>query len=85
MLGILPYLAQRGHQPEPLFHTESGQGLTRQQFCAALNLTLVALHLDCNLYNSHSFHIGAATTAAKANIPEAYIKMLGRWQSDCYH
>ena len=85
VIGILPYLAQRGHQPGPLFLTESGQGLTRQHFCTVLNSTLAALQLDCNLYNSHSFRIGAATTAARANIPEAYIKMLGRWQSDCYH
>jgi len=42
------------------------------------------LQLNCNQYNSHSFCIGTAATAAQANIPEAYMKMLGRWQSDAY-
>jgi len=84
ILGILPYLAQRGAQPGPLFLTENGQGLTRQSFCTALNSVLSELPVNCNWYNSHSFRIGAATTAAQANIPDAYIKMLGRWQSEAY-
>jgi len=84
ILGILPYLARRGVRTGPLFPTEHGQGLTRQDFCTAINSILTELQLNCNQYNSHSFRIGAATTAAQANIPEAYIKMLGRWQSDAY-
>ena len=84
ILGILPYLALRRTQPGPLFLTENGQGLTRQIFCTALNSVLSELQDNCNWYNSHSFHIGTATTTAKANIPDAYIKMLGRWQSDAY-
>ena len=34
------------------------------------------------LYNTHSFWIGAATSAAETCVPETSIKMLGRWQSD---
>ena len=45
ILGILPYLAQRGAQPGPLFLTENGQGLTRQSFCTALNSVLSKLPL----------------------------------------
>ena len=69
---------------DPLFITEHEEGLTRQIFSAVLDSLLAELQLNPNHYNSHSFHIGAATTATQANIPGSYIKMLGCWQSDCY-
>ena len=84
IFGILPYLARRGSQLGPLFLTENGKGLTRQSFCSALNSVLSQLPVNTSLYKSHSFHIGAVTTAAKVNIPDVYIKILGRWQSDAY-
>ena len=58
------------------FLTENGQGLTRQSFCSALNSVLSQLPVNTSLYKSHSFCIGAATTSAKVNIPDVYIKML---------
>ena len=36
------------------------------------------------LFNGHSFRIGAATSAKQAGIPETMIKILGRWQSSTY-
>ena len=35
-------------------------------------------------YASHSFRIGAATTAAAAGLPAWMIKSLGRWSSNAY-
>jgi len=85
ILGILPYLAAHGHTPGPLFITVDGDSLTWQTFSALLNSILSKLHLNSKNYNTHSFRIGAATTAAQAHIPNASIKMLGRWKSDAYH
>ena len=36
------------------------------------------------LYSSHSFRIGAVTTAAVADLAAWLIKSLGRWSSDAY-
>ena len=82
--GILPYLAIRGSRTRPLFIHADGGGLTRPLFKAALDDLLTDLHLDKKQYNTHSFRIGAATSAKQANIPDTYIKMLGRWRSDSY-
>ena len=82
--GVLPYLAIRGSHPGPLFLTKEGQGLTRQSFSSLLDIVLTDLQLQPRDYNTHSFRIGAATTAAQADIPDRCIKMLGRWKSDAY-
>ena len=76
--GILPYLVLRGNHPGPLFIFKDGKGLTRHRFSTALNNILLQLNLDKQQYNTHSFRIGAATSARQANIPDSYIKMLGR-------
>ena len=37
--------------------------------------------IDSTRYSGHSFHSGAATTAAWMGIEDSTIKMLGRWKS----
>ena len=82
--GILPYLALRGRCEGPLFVFSGGRGLTRQLFSSMLADLLRELNMDTKHYNTHGFRIGAATSAKMANIPDTYIKMLGRWKSDTY-
>ena len=36
------------------------------------------------LYSSHSFRIGAASTAARLGISDQTIQVLGRWSSQAY-
>ena len=76
--GLLPYLAVRGQYKGPLFILEYGKHLTRQHLCTLLNGLLTELHIDTRKYNTHSFHIGAATTARQANIPDPLIQLMGR-------
>ena len=49
-----------------------------------LDKLLGDLCIDTKLYSTHSFRIGAATSAMKANISEAHFQMLGRWRSETY-
>ena len=49
-----------------------------------LRSALQGCGLPADNYFTHSFRIGAATTAASAGVPSWLIKTLGRWSSDCY-
>ena len=82
--AILPYLALHGHHKGPLFILEDGKYLTRQRLNFLLNTLLTTLNIDSSKYNTHSFRIGAATTAREANIPDALIQLMGRWKSNAY-
>ena len=84
VVGRLKYLAVRGNHQGLLFITEDGSGLTRQTFAALINRLLSRLNLSIKNYNTHSFLIGAATSAAEGRIPDTYIKMMGRQCSDTY-
>lgn len=82
--GLLPYLAARGNKPGPLFIMKDGRKLTRQLFGSSLDVILNKLHLEKGCYNTHSFRIGAATSAREAGMRDSHIMMLGRWQSSAY-
>lgn len=82
--AIVPYLTIRGTAPGPLFILEDGKMLTQQLFKSAMDTVLSQLHLDKGYFNTHSFRIGAATSAIDVDIPDVQIKMMGRWKSDTY-
>jgi len=83
---MLAYLALRGGQAGLLFITKEGRGLNHPAFSSALDSLLPKLKLYHKKYNTHSFRIGAATSATQARIPDSQIKidMLRCWQSDAY-
>ena len=68
----------------PLFLLPSGRPLSRALFLDMLAQLCTSLGLDPKSYHGHSFRIGAATTAAKLNVPDYLIQQLGRWTSTCY-
>ena len=69
----------------PLFmFSQSGSWLTRSSLTKELRFILHQCGFSSNNFYSHSFRIGAATSAAAAGLPAWLIKVLGRWRSDCY-
>ena len=88
--SICPVKALNKHiqsckQPDmPLFSYEDNSFLTRQKLTETLQQLLHSNPQNEKLYTSHSFRIGAATTAAAANVPSWLIKRLGRWSTDCF-
>ena len=68
----------------PLFKFSNGNYLTRQALASIVKKGLASYGISPSAYSTHSFHIGAASTAAAAGIPDSLIKSLGRWRSDCY-
>lgn len=69
---------------QPLFQFGSGSPLTRTSLTEKLRALLRQQGFDQRLYATHSFRIGAATTAGSIGLPTWLIKTLGRWSSDCY-
>ena len=74
----------KGAQPGPLFVFSDGSYLQRQQFASMITSTLLRAGINDKQYNTHSFRIGAATTAKEAGISDVHIKILGHWKSSAY-
>jgi hypothetical protein len=56
----------------------------RQYFTAQLRLALKFNDLDLSRYQTHSFRIGTATTAAASGYTEIQIQNMGRWKSNAF-
>ncbi|CAC5383632.1 unnamed protein product [Mytilus coruscus] len=63
-----------------LYHNK----LTRFQFLAVLRSALNFLSLNPEEFNTHSFRIGAATTAALEGKTDEEIQSMGRWNSNSH-
>lgn len=81
--AVLSYLSIRGGASGPLFVRTNGVPLTRAYFTERLRGLLNTSGI-AGRYSSHSFRIGAATSAALAGVPEHMIQTLGRWTSSAY-
>ena len=83
--AIKKYMAHHPLNPDgPFYIFQSGLYLMRSQVTSTLRLLLNRLNIPTELYASHSFRIGAATTAAEAGLPPWLIQTLGRWSSNCF-
>ena len=82
--AIVSYLTMRDTHPGPVFTLPDGRMLTREIFSSELDKILGKLNLQTHQYNTHSFRIGAATSAKHTGMSDVFIKTLGRWQSYVY-
>ena len=82
--AVLDYLSVRGNAPGPLFRNGDRSPLHRRQFVLRVQGALTQAGVSGELFNGHSFRIGAATSASQAGVSETTIKILGRWQSMAY-
>ena len=83
--SMTQYLEKRplARQDEPLFLTDKGKSMSRSWFTTRLRLLCKRCGLPPQLYTSHSFRIGAATSAAPL-VPASTLKVMGRWSSAAY-
>ena len=77
------YLSIRSSQPGPLFIFSDGKPINRTYFIKILSAATKTSKLTGRI-TSHSFRIGAATSAASMGCSAQQIKIMGRWKSDAY-
>ena len=82
--ALAAYLAIRGQSQGPFFQLANSLPLTKEKFTSRVRNALGAIGLNPASYAGHSFHIGAATTAAEKGIEDSAIKALGRWKSEAF-
>jgi hypothetical protein len=78
--ALLQDLQVRKHASpsEPLFSFMDGAPVSKHFFTQNLRAALAFCHLDLHRYQSHSFRIGAATTAAASGFSGLQIQNMGR-------
>lgn len=81
--ALRTYLTLRGSSAGPLFVWVDGTPLTAAQVNGFLREVLSRAGVS-GQFSSHSFRIGAATSAAAAGVPDHLIQTLGRWTSSAY-
>ena len=70
--------------PWSIIHYQEWDLQTRQAFQSSVSALLTRIGLPQKLFNTHSFRIGAATSAKAAHISDVHIQTLGRWCSSTY-
>lgn len=78
------FLGFRGTVPGWLFCHADSAPLTKYQFWAVTSLALSKLGLQGVKFGTHSFRIGAASTAAAMGYSETAIRRVGRWRSGAF-
>ena len=81
--SISAYLHRHSNSSGPLFLFTDGKPLSRLHVTDRLRSILAEAGIQGN-FSSHSFQIGAATSAHTAGLPDSLIRTLGRWSSDAY-
>lgn len=68
----------------PGFMDLNGNAYTYDQALADVRYYLPFINETGEHFGTHSFRIGLATEAAIVEIPDSAVRLLGRWDSDCF-
>ncbi len=68
----------------PLFLDHAGKPASRTWFQKHLKAVLLSAGISARNFSSHSFRIGAATSAAQKGLTKHQIQTLGRWSSEAF-
>ncbi|XP_016320015.1 uncharacterized protein LOC107671620 [Sinocyclocheilus anshuiensis] len=86
--ALLAFLQLRKSQSkslaDPLFTDDSNRPVSRFWFQKHLKSVLLLSGFPADDFSSHSFRIGAATTAAQKGLSQQQIQSLGRWSSEAF-
>ena len=82
--AVLAYMASRGTSAGLFFIYKNGHPLTKSKFNHEIKKALQEIGLPYERFSGHSVRIGAATTAAKVEIEDSVIQMMGRWSSSAF-
>lgn len=84
--SLLDYLNLRKHTSglDPLLSFMDNAPVSRQYFTQQLNGVLSFCYLNLHRFYTHSFRIGAASTAATLGYSELQIQTMGRWHSSAF-
>ena len=82
--AMIDFLRIRNLVTGPLFSHFGGTPLTCYQFNHVLKKGVKLLGLSPVDFSSHSFRIGAATSAAMCGVSDDQIKKWGRWKSSAF-
>ncbi|KAJ7341559.1 hypothetical protein JRQ81_005805, partial [Phrynocephalus forsythii] len=80
----LQVLDVEGDRDGYLFCHQDGVPLTRYQFWKIKSAALARVGVPGARFGTHSFQIGATSTAASLGYDPARIQSIGRWRSQCY-
>lgn len=78
-----PYLGQVT-ESHPLFSTSINHAFSYRRSLKILRTKLATAGIDIATYRGLSYRKGGATALAAAGVPEAIIKVIGRWKSDTF-
>ena len=68
----------------PLFQLSESSPVTKAGLISFVSQLLRLIGIDRSQYSGHSFRIGGAMSASLAGLSDYEIKLIGRWDSDCY-
>lgn len=79
--AVHQYIQLRGPVSGPLFTFPGSLPVSYQFFSSCLKNSLAWAGVCTHQYTSHSFRIGAASTAAASGVSDEEIQQMGRWKS----